>query len=225
MVIYRRLIFWGLSLVGLLACVFLLMYLYIPARYNIHTVIHNQIYRSATPSKEALDYMVRQYHIRSVINLRGKHKRQQWYREETQAAQNNGIAMYNLSLPTKHYPDHQSLLKLVNLYETIEKPVLVHCKYGIDRSGLASAIAVLMSDNASISRAYYQMSWRYWNFNPYSVGWLVLPPYREWLSCSHLSAGPDTFKRWINITHDVYRKLFYCSRPERFVLKSQLKKT
>jgi hypothetical protein len=38
---------------------------------NFHTVIPNEVYRSAQPSPAALDHWITEFGLRSVINLRG----------------------------------------------------------------------------------------------------------------------------------------------------------
>jgi len=99
-----------------------------------------------------LDAVIGRYEIRTVINLRGEHRDALWYQREVQACAQNGVAHHDLKWSMLRIPDPESLSALVNLIETAEKPVLVHCQAGVHRAGTASAVYQLM-DGGSLEDA------------------------------------------------------------------------
>ena len=63
---------WELWLVGTAVVVFAVAkFLQVFAASNFHTVIPGKIYRGAQPSSAAIDMLVKQYGIRTILNLRG----------------------------------------------------------------------------------------------------------------------------------------------------------
>jgi len=65
---------------------------------NIHTVIPNQVYRSAQLDTPTLKKFIRQHQIQSVFNLRGLWKHDQWYQQETKLTKQLGVNQYDVKL-------------------------------------------------------------------------------------------------------------------------------
>src|SRR5690606_10987191 len=59
-------------------------YLYLTVNFSV--VVPGELYRSAQPSPQELDYFKARYGIRSVLNLRGAKKNEKWYLDEIAAA-------------------------------------------------------------------------------------------------------------------------------------------
>src|SRR5207237_623295 len=53
---------------------------------NFHTVVPGRIYRCAQPSTAALDQIIAEHGIRTVVNLRGTCDPFDWYLDEARAA-------------------------------------------------------------------------------------------------------------------------------------------
>ena len=53
---------------------------------NFHVVVEKRLYRAAQPSGSAVDAYIRDYGIRTVINLRGLNPDEPWFNEEARAA-------------------------------------------------------------------------------------------------------------------------------------------
>ena len=62
---------------------------------NLHAVSTGVLYRSAQLSKTDTRWAVREYAIKSVLNLRGAHAGQPWYDEEIAAAGELGLAHFD----------------------------------------------------------------------------------------------------------------------------------
>src|SRR3990167_5529370 len=82
-------------------------------RNNFHTVIPNQVYRSAELPHQKLEEIIQQYHIKTIMNLRGSHVGDLWYTLEFNLAQKNHIRFYNWSLPAHAMPTEEQLQHLI----------------------------------------------------------------------------------------------------------------
>jgi protein tyrosine/serine phosphatase len=60
-------------------------------------------------------------------------------------------------------PDKDTLLGLLEIMRTAERPLLMHCKSGADRTGLAAAIFVL-DNGKNMAAARGQLSARFLHF-------------------------------------------------------------
>ena len=90
------------------------------------------------------------------------------------------------------------LQKLVYILQAAPKPLLVHCKYGADRSGLAAAISIVLSGNKSLDAMQDQISWQYNVLSPVTIGYQVMRNYLFWLRQHTLSYGKKSFMYWLN---------------------------
>jgi protein tyrosine/serine phosphatase len=132
--------------------------LYLEEQGNFHPVTPGEAYRSAQLDQDELDYYIRKYAIRSVINLRGMHRDEKWYRDEIETCSTLGVAHYDLALSSDKAPSKAELRDLLGFFQTAPRPVLIHCQAGADRSGLAAALWKLVVDRAPKSVARKQLS-------------------------------------------------------------------
>lgn len=175
-------------------------------RYNIHTVVKGKVYRSAELPQQVLQQIINQYKIKSIINLRNAHPKEQWYIKEVAIAQQNQITLYDLSLPAFHKPTREQLITLTNTLVKAKRPILIHCRHGADRTGLAAAIILILRNQTASKTIEKQVSWHYRAINPNSVGKVVLPFYFKWLQCHGLISSPKNFYNWL------YSKYFLNSK-------------
>jgi hypothetical protein len=64
--------------------------------------------------------------------------------------------MRSRSLPTR-----DDLVRAARLFETLERPVLFHCKSGADRAGFVAALWLALAEGVPVARARRQLSLRY----------------------------------------------------------------
>jgi protein tyrosine phosphatase (PTP) superfamily phosphohydrolase (DUF442 family) len=163
---------------------------------NIHTVVRTQVYRSAQLSPGYLQYLIKLKGIKSIINLRGQQP-DDWYADEQQIAKLNNIHYYNIPLSSYSPASKPELEALVQLLSAAPKPVLIHCEGGADRSGLVSAI-VLILDDKSYPIAAKQFSWEYLVVREKSTGKITLPAYYDWLERHQLISSHSSFLEWLH---------------------------
>lgn len=166
-------------------------------RHNFGTVIPGEVYRSAQLSSEALRNIVRKYDIRSVINLRPVRKQDSdWYPEEMAVVRETGIDHFTLGM-SQTTPRIDNILALRDLLEEVETPVLIHCASGVDRTGLASAMVLLMEGTRTPEEIEQQVSWRYGVISRDSIGKTFLSQYQGWLAQNRQSHSPLVFEKWL----------------------------
>jgi protein tyrosine/serine phosphatase len=133
---------------------------------NLHTVSAGVLYRSAQLSKSETRWAVREYAIKSVLNLRGAHQGQSWYDEEMEAAGELGLAHFDYPLSAKRFVTSQQIGEILDIVRRAPKPLLIHCKSGADRAGLVAALYRLTETGASATEADQELSLVYGHF-PY----------------------------------------------------------
>jgi len=124
---------------------------------NQHTVIAGQVYRSAQLSPEQLKDTIAKRGIRTVINLRGTCPDTNWYLGEARTTHDANVSQEDLSLSAKRLPAPNEIRRMIEVLDHSEKPVLVHCQRGADRTGLVSTSAVLLYTTATLGEARRQL--------------------------------------------------------------------
>ncbi|ODR96717.1 hypothetical protein AUC69_14075 [Methyloceanibacter superfactus] len=132
--------------------------LYMVATGNFHTVIAGELYRSARPSAEQIASWHERYGIKTILNLQGAHPEADWYREEEAAAKAHGIKLINYKLSAKRDVSAAQLEDLLALMSNAERPLLIHCRSGADRTGLVSAFYVAGIAGGSELYAEFQLT-------------------------------------------------------------------
>lgn len=111
------------------------------ANANLREVVPGKVYRSAQPSEVLLRKWSKKYGIKTIINLRAQ-KLEDTGQEEI-VAQKLGIRLIPLNLSANRPVSSSKLVNLIDVLETAQTPLLLHCKSGIDRAGFASSIAAM----------------------------------------------------------------------------------
>lgn len=107
---------------------------------NFHVVDEGKFYRMAQPTPDELDEMVKKYGIKTVVNLRGEQKGEWWYDDEASALQKLGVNMVNIGFSTEHMQFKDDWVKYADTLANAERPILVHCRSGADRTSEATAV-------------------------------------------------------------------------------------
>ncbi|OJF89634.1 protein tyrosine phosphatase [Rhizobium sp. 58] len=107
---------------------------------NFHTVVRGELYRSAQPSAAQLKDYVGRYGIKTVINLRGPENLADWYKAEVSTTQRLGVMHVDFALSSSRMVSEETADVLLQIMKDAPKPILIHCKAGADRSGIASAL-------------------------------------------------------------------------------------
>ena len=146
-------------------------YLYYMTEWsNFHTVVPGEVYRSARMDMDELEHFTKHYHIKTVLNLAGAHTDKVWYEDEVAWCRQNGLAHIDLRFPNKNQPSGIQLRILMQTFRTAPRPILIHCRSGADRTGLASAIWLYSMEGLTADDADRQLSWYYGHFSAFGSG-------------------------------------------------------
>ena len=99
--------------------------------------VSERLYRSGQPRPGSLDRL-RELGINTIVNLRGANKRT---RAEEAEAHALGLNYYNVALPNWGRPQDKRVERILEIIAAPENGrVLVHCREGVDRTGMIVAI-------------------------------------------------------------------------------------
>jgi hypothetical protein len=172
---------------------------YVVLGNNLHEIVPGQIYRSAQLSEIDLRRTVERYKIRTVINLRGCCPDTDWYQEESKTLRDLGVKQYDITFSSYVWPGIPELQQLIEVLKTCDPPMLMHCRRGADRTGMATAAALLLRTNMDLSEARRQLTWRYGHISlsRSNVHDRVFDLYGDWLSRKQQQHNPNSFYRWV----------------------------
>ena len=157
----RSLLFRGVLVLVALPCVFLLYIGVLQLSGNFHEVIPGQLYRSSQLSQDQLVTYVKANGIKTIINLRGQNDQSEWYRSEVATAEQLGVQHVDFGMSARKELTPGRVAQLIQIMRDAPKPILIHCKSGADRTGLASAIYVNRVAGLDEGTAEHQLSIRF----------------------------------------------------------------
>ena len=131
---------------------------YVVDQGNFHSITEGEAYRSAQLDRNKLEYYIRRYNIKSILNLRGQNPDLDWYREEIIVSAANRIKHYDIALSSTKEPTENDVKQLTEIFREAPRPILIHCEAGADRSGLVAAMWKVIVDQESKPEAEEQLS-------------------------------------------------------------------
>lgn len=162
--------FKGILLVLALIAVFLAgpVFYYFPC-YNFRVVSPGAFYGSRQMGGAALESTINKYGIGTVFNLRGAHPGEAWYDAEAAACERTGATLVNLGWSKSSLPDPASLMEFVETIESGKGAFLAHCSGGTHRTGVASAVFLLLQgEDVPTARKQFRLG-----FNDAPIGQLL----------------------------------------------------
>jgi protein tyrosine phosphatase (PTP) superfamily phosphohydrolase (DUF442 family) len=172
--------------------------LHVIAGRNTHVVVPGVLYRTAQPSAEHLERLVREHGIRTVVNLRGTCDSNAWFQAEANTTHRLGVAQEDLAFSAGRLPSARELRQLVEVIDRCELPLLFHCNRGIDRTGLAVAITFLLHSDSTVPAARRHLSLRHGHLAYGKTGYMdrFLDLYEQWLERTEQPHTRAAFRRF-----------------------------
>lgn len=166
---------------------------------NFHTLVSGRVYRCSQPSPERLERLIRDYDIRTVINLRGCCAPAKWYLDECRVTSQRGVSQEDICLSAGRLPSIAEMRRLLDVLDHCEYPVLLHCRRGSDRTGLVSALVLLLQTDVGLDEARWQLGPRFGHIPLGRCANLnrFFDLYEEWLRDSGLTHTPAVLHRWL----------------------------
>ncbi|WP_375255389.1 tyrosine-protein phosphatase [Yoonia sp.] len=155
------------------------------------------VYRSNHPNERRFKTYA-DMGIKSILNLRGNSK-QSHYLFEVESCAAHGLRLVNFGLSARRAPPAEMLLQILEVFESIEKPFLMHCKSGADRTGLIAALYLMAVDNQPIDVARKQLSFRFLHIRRTSTG--ILDHFLDVYEARNVQT-PIAIADWIRLEYD-----------------------
>ena len=136
--------------------------------------------------------------IKTILNLRGGLS-EPFYLFEKEACDALGLQIVTVGLSARNAPQQARLIDLLDAFDTIPKPFLIHCKSGADRTGLASAFYLLAYTDADEATVRAHLSFRYLHIRKSSTGVL------DYVLDAYLARRRDTgidLRTWVETEYD-----------------------
>ena len=166
---------------------------------NFAVIEPGQVYRSGQMRASQLARTLRRERIRTVLNLRGCHPDQPWYRDERRATLDAGATQIDIALSSSEWMSRAQARTLLRALDTCDYPLLIHCWRGSERTGLVSALVELLRPDRTIDDARGQFSLRYLFVRAGDGARMRdhLDLYERWLEGEHRTHAPDQVRRWL----------------------------
>jgi hypothetical protein len=151
-------------------------------------------------SKTALAEILRAKAIKTVLNLRGSNVSNGWYRDEVAATNAAGATQVDVAMSACLWMSRAQLRAVIRVLDKAEYPLLIHCSWGSERTGLVSAFAELLRPDGTLDDARAQFSIRHL-FVPVNDGKVMalhLEQYVSWLRANGMKHDPTNFRLWVD---------------------------
>lgn len=155
------------------------------------------VWRSNHPSPKRIEKYAKKG-IRAILNLRGPSQRSDFVFER-EACEKVGIELHTVQLSARSAFPRANYLALLDKFETIPHPFVLHCKSGADRAGLASALYLIHMKGVPVAEARKQLSFKYLHVERFKTGLMgyILDQYAK------DSADTDmTIRQWFETYYD-----------------------
>lgn len=136
--------------------------------------------------------------IDTVLNLRGENG-YSYHLFEAEAAGKLGMTLVDFRLRARKLPSRERIHALHRLFLTLDRPFVMHCKSGADRSGFAAALYLLMVEKRPVAEAQQQLHWRFVHFSRGPTG--ILDHFLRAFAEAEARSGIG-FMRWLDEEYD-----------------------
>ncbi|MBV9122035.1 MAG: tyrosine-protein phosphatase, partial [Planctomycetes bacterium] len=126
------------------------------------------------------------------------------YLEECRATHEANISQEDVCLSAYRLPSVSEMHRLVEVLDRSAYPIFLHCRRGADRTGLVSAVVLLLQTDTRLADARRQLGLR---FGHVALGRTAsldgfLDLYADWLTARGLTHSRENFRRWLE--HDYW---------------------
>jgi len=182
------------------------------ATYLDMLIVDHGIFRIVYPNKHRLSakawrsaqlapYQIRRLArdgVKTIVNLRGPRVcGSYWLRQKGRS--DAGLRLVNFVVRSRAAPSREEIRGAKALFESVEYPILMHCKSGADRVGLMSVLYRHFHEGVPIETARTELSLRYGHFKQADTG--VLDYFFE-RYLADTAGRPMPFMDWVETVYD-----------------------
>lgn len=165
--------------------------------FNNQHDIGGGMFRANQPSPKRIEQLAKDG-IKTILNLRGESTKG-YYTLEKEACEKHGVTLVNLRMYSRDTPKKQKIHDLKALFESMEYPVMMHCKSGADRTGITGVLYRHFHMGVPIEEAVEQLKLKYLHVKAGKTGMLdfFFDDYIEFAKTNDMS-----FLDWIDEIYD-----------------------
>ena len=164
---------------------------------NTHP-LSRDVWRSSQPAPAMIRRLAKRRGLKTVINLRGDRDCGS-YRLEKAACDRYRVKLIDFIIRSRQVPERHVFHEAKALFDSIEYPMLLHCKSGADRAGLMSVLFMILKVGMPVDEARRQLSLRYGHIRQADTGVLDMV-FESYLA--HSSREPIAFLDWVDKYYD-----------------------
>ncbi|SLN47611.1 fused DSP-PTPase phosphatase/NAD kinase-like protein [Roseisalinus antarcticus] len=127
------------------------------------------VWRSNQPSRARLKALRDGKGVRTILNLRGEDVFAHYLFLREDCAE-LGLKLVDVKLNATKAPVRERLVALLDAFESIERPFLMHCKSGADRTGLAAVLWMMLKEGQRLDEARRQLHWTHLHWRNSAAG-------------------------------------------------------
>lgn len=152
------------------------------------------VWRSNQPTLRRLRRLRDRHGVRMVLNLRGP-DRFAHYLFLKENCDILGLTLVDVKLTATKAPGRSRLEELLDAFDRMERPFLMHCKSGADRTGLAAVLWMMIKEGRPLDEARRHLSRRYLHYDTSAAGVMdeILLAYEDRVA----RGGPIPIETWI----------------------------
>lgn len=165
---------------------------------NFHQ-ISAQAYRSNHPSPRFIKRLKNEFGIKTIVSMRNADRTGQ-YRLEKEACDQLGITLVHHVMSSRNLPTKEQVIQAKTLLESVQYPILIHCKSGADRAGLMSVFYRHFILHEPIETALQELHFKYGHFRWAETGKLDFF-FDEFLTFQKNTPNVS-FLEWVETTYD-----------------------
>jgi protein tyrosine/serine phosphatase len=163
---------------------------------NLAPVLPGKVYRCNHPTPARLRRMTRRLGLRTLINLRGR-TRSGSDALSRETARELGLSFHDMAFESRGAPQRERILRLHDIFTSMQLPAVMHCKSGADRAGLAAGLIVLFAGGTA-AEALRQLSPRFGHIKQARTG--ILDAF--FLHFQQEAEGRKPFLDWVREDYD-----------------------
>lgn len=183
---------------------------------NVAVVDPGRLYRSAQPAPADWPALLDRLQPASILNLRGGWMGDPWYAAEFELG-DDGKDVYDFPMSATKRPSRSELLTLLDLFDRCRYPLLVHCKSGADRTGLACGLYLMAKRGLPPEQAEAALSCEFGHIPLFGPEKMHEPfdEYAAWLAANGRTHTPEQLRDWVarEYRDDARRVTFQVLRP------------
>jgi protein tyrosine/serine phosphatase len=154
-------------------------------------------WRSAQPAPRHIRALKRRG-LRTIVNLRGERLCGSYWLEQA-VCERKGIRLVNFQIRSRAAPTREEVRAARDLFDTIEYPMLMHCKSGADRVGLMSALYKFLKEGVPLEEARKELALRYGHIRQADTG-ILDRFFEKYLEDN--KRQPIPFFEWLDTVYD-----------------------